>query len=132
MPPLTVKALDHVVLTVKNISATVGFYTTRLGMKHEAFRSPKDPSVERHALLFGDQKINLHLLGNEFEPKAQTVQPGSADLCFLTDRPVDGVLAEFKAQGLEVLEGGGVVDRSGARGRLRSVYVRDPDGNLVE
>lgn len=78
------------------------------------------------------QKINLHLSGHEFEPKAGSVKPGSADICFITDEPVDNVLSEFQSQGLEVLEGGKVVDRAGARGKLRSVYVRDTDGNLVE
>lgn len=101
-------------------------------MTHEAFVSPKDPTVTRHALLFGSQKINLHQRGKEFEPKAQNVQPGSGDLCFLTDKKVDDVLEAFQTKGVEVLEGGQVVDRKGAAGALRSVYVRDPDGNLVE
>ncbi|KAF9634461.1 Glyoxalase/bleomycin resistance protein/dioxygenase [Lasiodiplodia theobromae] len=127
-----VKALDHVVLTVRSIPATVDFYTTRLGMKHEVFTSAKDPGVERHALIFGSQKINLHQSGREFEPKAQSVQPGSGDLCFLTDTKVEEVLADLKGGGIEVLEGGGIVDRTGAVGKLRSVYCRDPDGNLIE
>ncbi|KAF4311538.1 Glyoxalase/bleomycin resistance protein/dioxygenase [Botryosphaeria dothidea] len=127
-----VKSIDHVVLTVRSIPATVNFYTQRLGMKHEVFTSVKDPGVERHALLFGNQKINLHQSGREFEPKAQTVQPGSGDLCFLTDTKIEEVLSDLKNGGLEVLEGGGVVDRTGAVGKLRSVYCRDPDGNLVE
>ncbi|EKG21224.1 Glyoxalase/bleomycin resistance protein/dioxygenase [Macrophomina phaseolina MS6] len=127
-----VKSLDHVVLTVRSIPATVNFYTQRLGMKHEVFTSAKDPGVERHALLFGNQKINLHQSGREFEPKAQTVQPGSGDLCFLTDTKIEDVLRELKSEGIDVLEGGGIVDRTGAVGKLRSVYCRDPDGNLVE
>lgn len=78
--PFSVKSLDHVVLTAKSIEATVKFYTENLGTKHEVFKSPKDTSVERHSLKFGDQKINLHLAGHEFEPKARTALPGTADL----------------------------------------------------
>lgn len=132
MATSVVKSLDHLVLTVQDIDATVKFYEEHLGMTHEAFVSPKDPTVTRHALLFGSQKINLHQRGKEFEPKAQNVQPGSGDLCFLTDKKVDDVLEAFQTKGVEVLEGGQVVDRKGAAGALRSVYVRDPDGNLVE
>ncbi|KAF1984356.1 glyoxalase domain-containing protein 5, partial [Aulographum hederae CBS 113979] len=128
----SVKALDHIVLTVRSIPATIKFYEQHLGMKHEAFTSPKEKSIERHALLFGSQKINLHQARKEFEPKAASVQPGSGDICFLTDTPVEDVLKEYKSKGLEVLQGGEVVDRTGAVGPLRSVYVRDPDGNLVE
>ncbi|KAK6435707.1 hypothetical protein LTR95_008107 [Oleoguttula sp. CCFEE 5521] len=122
-----VKSLDHVVLTVKDIQATIDFYTQHLGMTHEVFKS-KD--TERH--VFGSQKINLHLSGHEFEPKAATVQPGSGDLCFITEHPIDEVLGTWKKAGLEILEGGNVVDRTGAVGKLRSVYCRDPDGNLIE
>lgn len=132
MPFAKVKSLDHVVLTVADIEATKAFYTKYLGMKGESFRSPKDTSVERHALSFGQQKINLHKSGAEFEPKAQNVKPGSGDLCFITDDKIDDVLEALKDDGVEVLEGGGIVDRQGAVGKLRSLYVRDPDGNLVE
>jgi len=127
-----VVSLDHIVLTVADIEATKSFYIKYLGMEDVSFRSPKDLSVVRHGLKFGDQKINLHKRGAEFEPKAQNVTPGSADMCFLTHLPVDTLLKEFKDAGLEVLEGGEVVDRIGARGTLRSFYVRDPDQNLVE
>ncbi|CAF9932152.1 hypothetical protein IMSHALPRED_008815 [Imshaugia aleurites] len=129
---IVVKALDHIVLTVRCVPTTVAFYEKMLGMKHEVFTSSKDRDVERHALVFGSQKINLHQAGREFEPKAQNVQPGSGDLCFLTDTPVDEVLKAFREQKMEILEGGSVVERTGAVGRLKSVYVRDPDGNLVE
>lgn len=101
-------------------------------MTHEAFSSPKDPSVERHSLKFGSQKINLHKSGAEFEPKAGSVMSGSGDLCFLIEEKVDDVLGTLKAKRVGVLEGGKVVERVGARGTLRSIYIRDPDSNLVE
>ncbi|WPH02353.1 Glyoxalase/Bleomycin resistance protein/Dihydroxybiphenyl dioxygenase, protein [Acrodontium crateriforme] len=125
----SVKSIDHVVLTVKSIQDTIEFYTTRLGMKHEKFYSKDE---ERHALSFGSQKINLHLSGHEFEPKASKVQPGSQDLCFITDHPIEQVHASWKKAGIEILEEGQIVDRTGAVGRLRSVYCRDPDGNLID
>lgn len=125
----TVGSLDHIVLTVKDLEASIGFYERFLGMKHTSFTSG---GVERHALAFGSQKINLHVSGKEFEPKAEIVQPGSGDLCFLMPDDVDEVLQRLKAEGVTVLEGGQVVDRTGARGKLRSVYIRDPDGNLLE
>ena len=112
---MKVESLDHLVLTVADLDATVAFYE-RLGMRHVVF------GEGRHALGFGSQKINLHLAGSEFEPKAATPTPGSADLCFLVD--------ELDVGGLDVVEG--PVERTGATGQLRSVYVRDPDGNLVE
>ncbi|KAH6657199.1 Glyoxalase/Bleomycin resistance protein/Dihydroxybiphenyl dioxygenase [Truncatella angustata] len=123
------KSLDHLVLTVKDLEATVKFYECVLGMKHTSFTSG---GQERHALVFGQQKINLHISGKEFEPKAQIVQPGSGDLCFLVEDNVDEVARKLHENKIEVLEGGGVVNRTGARSKLRSVYVRDPDGNLVE
>ncbi|KAJ5539300.1 hypothetical protein N7513_007632 [Penicillium frequentans] len=132
MAKFAVKSLDHLVLTVRSIPDTVAFYTTHLGMRHEVFASPANPAVQRNALIFGSQKINLHQSGKEFEPKAQNVMPGSADLCFLTDENAEKVLQAFKDAKIEVLEGAKIVDRTGAAGKLRSVYVRDPDGNLIE
>ncbi|ETI28438.1 hypothetical protein G647_00887 [Cladophialophora carrionii CBS 160.54] len=128
----TAKSLDHFVLTVKDIDATIRFYREVLGMQHTSFAAPTDPTITRHALKFGSQKINLHQSGKEFEPKAQNVQPGSGDLCFLVEDNVDDVLRSLQKFGINVLEGGKVVERTGAQGKLRSVYVRDPDGNLVE
>ncbi|ORY26230.1 Glyoxalase/Bleomycin resistance protein/Dihydroxybiphenyl dioxygenase [Naematelia encephala] len=127
----TVKSLDHLVLTVASISRTVSFYTS-LGMRHETFTPPSSPDTTRQSLKFGDQKINLHERGKEFEPKAGNVMPGSGDLCFLVNEPVETVKQRLEEKGLRVLEGGEVVERTGARGRIRSVYVRDPDDNLVE
>ncbi|KAH8892270.1 biphenyl-2,3-diol 1,2-dioxygenase, variant [Thozetella sp. PMI_491] len=125
----TAVSLDHLVLTVKDIDATVKFYERFLGMKHVTFTSK---GAHRHALIFGQQKINLHLSGHEFEPKAQTVQPGSADLCFLVQDDVHEVAKRLHEAQVEVLEGGEVVPRTGARSKLKSVYIRDPDGNLIE
>lgn len=125
----TAASLDHLVLTVKDLHASISFYEKYLGMKHASFTSG---GVQRHALSFGSQKINLHVSGNEFEPKAQNVKPGSGDLCFLIEDHVDDVLDRLKSDGIKVLEDGQVVNRTGARGKLRSVYIRDPDGNLIE
>ncbi len=112
---MRILSLDHLVLTVRDLDATIEFYE-RLGMRHVVFDG------DRHALQFGSQKLNLHLAGHEFEPKAFRPTPGAADLCFLVD--------ELDPAGLDVVEG--PVDRTGATGGIRSIYVRDPDGNLVE
>jgi catechol 2,3-dioxygenase-like lactoylglutathione lyase family enzyme len=121
---MTVESIDHIVLTVKNIEATCAFYTQALGMKVTAF------GAGRKALLFGQQKINLHEQGNEFEPKAKVPTPGSADLCFVTDIPIPQVREHLRTNGIEILEG--PVERTGAVGPITSVYFRDPDGNLIE
>ncbi|KAH7157965.1 Glyoxalase/Bleomycin resistance protein/Dihydroxybiphenyl dioxygenase [Dactylonectria estremocensis] len=129
-----VKSLDHLVLTCKSVTSTVNWYSKYLGMKPEIFTSPTDPSVQRHALKFGPHKINLHQQGKEFEPKATLASPGTADLCFVVEEGtnLDKVIQGFTDDGIEVLEGGVVVKRTGAQGPIRSIYVRDPDGNLVE
>ena len=119
-----ITGLDHLVLTVRDPDATVRFYVDGLGMRLETFRNG------RKALHFGRQKINLHLAGQEFEPKADKPTPGSADLCFLTATPVDQVATHLKALGHRLIEG--PVARTGATGGLRSIYLRDPDGNLIE
>jgi catechol 2,3-dioxygenase-like lactoylglutathione lyase family enzyme len=119
-----VERLDHLVLTVQDIQTTCTFYTVVLGMRTVHF------GQGRIALAFGTQKINLHQRGQEFEPKAAVPTPGSADLCFLTATPVEEVAAHLAACGVAVEEG--PVERTGAMGRIRSVYCRDPDGNLIE
>jgi catechol 2,3-dioxygenase-like lactoylglutathione lyase family enzyme len=115
--------LDHLVLTVADIEATVGFYTSRLGMELITFG-------ERKALRFGEQKINLHQVGKEFEPKAAHPTPGSGDLCFITKTPIEDVVSHLKATGTSMELG--PVERDGALGAIRSIYLRDPDFNLVE
>jgi catechol 2,3-dioxygenase-like lactoylglutathione lyase family enzyme len=124
----SVVALDHLVLTVRSIPATIAWYE-RLGMRHEPFRTP---GGVRHALRYGLSKINLHEAGKEFSPRATTPLPGTADLCFLVDENVGEVKERLEQAGIEILEGGEIVPRVGARGNLLSVYVRDPDGNLIE
>lgn len=123
-----IDSLDHLVLTVRDIDATVAFYERVLGMTGIRFRTAD--GGERVALAFGQQKINLHLAGREFEPKAAHPVPGSADLCFLTARPLDDVIAHLKTCDVAILEG--PVRRTGATGPLLSVYLRDPDQNLIE
>lgn len=123
-----IDSLDHLVLTVRDIDATVAFYERVLGMRAVQF-TPADGS-RRVALAFGRQKINLHQQGREFEPKAETPMPGSADLCFLTAKPLDDVIAHLKACDVAIAEG--PVRRTGATGPILSVYLRDPDGNLLE
>ncbi|KGQ28687.1 VOC family protein [Gallibacterium anatis] len=120
---LNITHLDHLVLTVKDIDVSVAFYQ-KLGMKKQLFL------VSRVALQFGQQKINLHQLGKEFEPKAKQVQAGSADLCFIVSEPLEQVLDYLKEQHLSIEEG--IVERIGAVGKIRSIYLRDPDGNLIE
>ena len=117
-------ALDHLVLTVKNIEASCEFYTKVLGMKTIVF------GENRKGLVFGSQKINLHQRGEEFDPKAQVPTTGSADLCFITPTPLHEVLLHLGSCGVAVLEG--PVERTGAKGQILSVYFRDPDMNLIE
>jgi catechol 2,3-dioxygenase-like lactoylglutathione lyase family enzyme len=116
--------LDHLVLTVASIERTCDFYARVLGMGIETF------GQGRTALIFGNQKINLHQAGREFEPKAKHPTPGSADLCFIADTPLDDVIAHLGQGGVPIEEG--PVERTGATGPIRSVYVRDPDFNLIE
>lgn len=126
MPRLT--SLDHLVLTVKSIRQTTQFYTEVLGMQAETF-FPADGST-RTALKFGDQKINLHEHGVEFDPKSHHPTPGAADLCFLTKTPLDDWQNHLQSHEISILEG--PVKRSGATGPILSIYIRDPDQNLIE
>lgn len=121
--------LDHLVLTTSREAACVDFYTRVLGMRLETFMGGTPP-VERRALKFGQQKINLHVQGAEFEPKAHLPVPGALDLCFIASIPLDAVMERLRAHRWPIVEG--PVLRTGATGRIRSVYVRDPDLNLVE
>jgi catechol 2,3-dioxygenase-like lactoylglutathione lyase family enzyme len=116
-------SLDHFVLTVRDIAATIAFYE-KLGMKAQHY------GEGRVSLHFGRQKINLHPLGGEFEPKAALAMPGTADLCFLIEGSAAQAADRLRAAGVEILLG--PVERTGATGRILSVYCRDPDGNLVE
>ena len=121
--------LDHLVLTTAHEAACIRFYTEVLGMQLESFTGGAPP-VERKAFRFGNQKINLHVKGREFEPKAHTPVPGALDLCFIAAIPLDAVVARLAAAGTPIIEG--PVMRTGATSRIRSVYVRDPDLNLIE
>lgn len=121
--------LDHLVLTTAHESACVDFYTRVLGMKLESFIGGTPP-VERKAFKFGNQKINLHIKGKEFEPKAQIPMPGSLDLCFIANRPLAQVIKKLNEENWRIIEG--PVIRTGATSKINSVYVRDPDQNLIE
>lgn len=116
--------LDHLVLTVADIEATTTFYRDVLGCEVVTF------GKGRTALEFGQQKINLHQAGREFEPKANRPMPGSADLCLILATPLDAAIEALEAAGVPIVEG--PVDRTGAMGPIRSVYIRDPDQNLIE
>ena len=120
-----IASLDHLVLTVRDLDATVKFYTA-LGMEY------RELSHGRRALHFGRQKINLHNLGKEFEPKASLAMPGTADLCFLVEEglAIEAVAKKLADLGVNLLLG--PVQREGAQGPMMSIYCRDPDGNLVE
>ncbi len=133
---MQINRLDHLVLTVKDIDKTVGFYVSVLGMEKEIFKE------NRVALKFGNhagedltksqygQKINLHQLGLEFEPKARNVKEGSADLCFISELPLDEVIIHLMRLHIMIEEG--PCERTGAMGVLNSIYIRDPDENLIE
>ena len=121
--------LDHLVLTTAHEAACIDFYTRVLGMQLESFIGGT-PAVERRAFKFGAQKINLHIQGAEFEPKAYLPVPGSLDLSFITCIPLAAVIANLQAANWPIIEG--PVLRTGATGKINSVYLRDPDRNLIE
>lgn len=121
---MRIDRLDHLVLTVTDLDATVAFYSHVLGMKAVTF------GAGRTALVFGTTKINLHKAGHEFDPKAHRPTPGSADLCLITTDSLDQATEELAAHHISIEEG--PVERSGATGPIRSVYFRDPDRNLIE
>lgn len=121
--------LDHLVLTTADEAACVDFYTRVLGLQLDSFIGGTPP-VERRAFKFGQQKINLHVKGREFEPKAHLPVPGALDLCFIASVPLAQVIEHLQAAQWPIVEG--PVPRTGAMGKIRSVYVRDPDLNLIE
>jgi catechol 2,3-dioxygenase-like lactoylglutathione lyase family enzyme len=116
--------LDHLVLTCIDEAATRHFYTQVLGMQLETF------GEGRSAFRFGNQKINVHVRGEEFEPKAHLPVPGALDLCFIAAVPLDSVIAHLQQHDWPIIEG--PVERTGATQKIRSVYIRDPDLNLIE
>jgi len=121
---MNINRLDHLVLTVKDIEITVRFYVSVLGMEKEEF------GAGRLALKFGNQKINLHQAGKEFEPKADKPTSGSADLCFITEVALDEAMNHVQSKGVQIIEG--PLARTGATGSINSFYFRDPDMNLIE
>ena len=121
---MKIDRIDHLVLTVKSIEATCAFYERVLGMETVTY------GAGRKALAFGRQKLNLHEAGREFEPKAKRPTPGAIDLCFITTSPIEEIVAHLAAVGVPVEQG--PIERTGATGTIVSVYLRDPDRNLVE
>jgi len=121
---MEISKLDHLVLTVRDVEKTTSFYVSVMGMKKEVFAN------DRVALKCGDQKINLHEAGKEFEPKAHNPTPGSEDLCFITQTPLNDAMDHVRRCGVAIIEG--PVERTGANGPIRSFYFRDPDDNLIE
>ena len=124
MAGITIDRLDHIVFTVADIEATCRFYSRVFDMEPVRFDD------ERVALIFGQQKINLHSLVNNYDPKAERPIPGSGDVCFITKTSIDEVVLHLEGQGVEVIEG--PVKKTGALGPITSVYLYDPDGNLIE
>ncbi|UTW65452.1 VOC family protein [bacterium SCSIO 12643] len=121
---MRINSIDHIVLTVHDVNKTCQFYTQVLGMKEITF------GEGRKALLFGSQKINLHQKGNELEPKAMHPICGSSDLCLISTNPIEEIKKELDRKQIPTI--GGILNRTGAAGPIKSIYIRDPDGNLIE
>ncbi|WP_436861839.1 VOC family protein [Acinetobacter haemolyticus] len=121
---MKISHLDHLVLTVANIEITCQFYRSILNFEVITF------GENRKALKFGNQKINLHQVGKEFEPKAFQPTSGSADLCFIAETPLEKVIEHLQQLNIEIIEG--PIERTGAMGKILSIYIRDPDQNLIE
>ncbi|QEY23361.1 VOC family protein [Neisseria animalis] len=121
---MKISHIDHIVFTVADIDRTIAFYTQILGFQEETFLG------NRKALKFGNQKINLHQKGKEFEPKADKPTCGAVDLCLISETPLEAVIEELQDKGVPIIES--IVARTGAAGKIRSLYIRDPDGNLIE
>ena len=119
-----INRIDHIVFTVADIEATVNFYTKVLGMTEETF------GQGRKALTFGNQKFNLHQKGKEFEPKADHPTCGAMDLCLISEKPLEDIIKWLNECKVQITEG--PIERTGATGKIRSVYFRDPDQNLIE
>ncbi len=120
---MNISAINHFVITTKNVEECLRFYTETLGMKQKA-------TDGRFSLWFGSQKINIHTRPAEFLPAAAHPLPGSLDLCFEIEDDMEAVLAELKRKNAPLVTG--IVERNGAKGKMRSIYLRDPDGNLIE
>ena len=121
---IRIDRVDHIVLTVFDLDRTLDFYSRVLGMEPVTFAGG------RRGLAFGRQKLNLHQAGREFEPKALKPHPGAIDICFIAETPLAQVIDALKSEGIAIIEG--PVDKTGALGPMKSVYFRDPDGNLIE
>ena len=123
-----VSSLDHLVLTTRDLDLCISFYVSILGMSVRSFDATD--GTTRYAIYFGAQKINLHKSGEEYKPHATHPMFGTADLCFLSDIPLSEWLTHLEKHNIALLDG--PMERSGATGPIRSLYIRDPDGNLIE
>ena len=126
---LSVQSIDHIVMQAVDVPETIKFYTEILGMAHSEFQPPAGGAV-RQSLHFGTQKINLHDAGSPFWPHARNPAAGSIDLCFITQQPLSDWQQHLTNCGIVIEDG--PVRKAGANGPLLSIYIRDPDGNLVE